>query len=481
MKRFRWLATVVTLVFALGLLAMPAVAAKDKSPDSEFEDMDEQPWALAAVVTMNVQGIIKGDGAGHFRPAASVSHQEAIALAIRLMGMEDQAKALDLNALDLNIADLGSVADWAKADVALAAKLNLLPALDNGSLDPAGPATRLWTAIFLAKALGFDAEAQANMNATLSFADAASIPANAVGYVDAASKHGLFKGIPGDDGKVYFMPDGAVTRAQIAVLLGRSDDQLPFTPERAAKRKNEIKGRVSAVDTANSTVTVEHHGLSTTYTLAANASVFVDEKLSTLAGVEATMKVKLQLDAQSQVLLLTAKAAEDKEKDEGEKDREDDRTSVEGRFVSTTAGQITLQVRKAARTFTLADKYIVQIKGQTAAVADIPVGANVHAWLDASGKIVFLVANDPNRDDDKDREGDRNQREGVGSISAISQSGIEITDRKGAKANYTLSPNLKIESEAQVLTAADLKAGDMVEYKLDGSVVVELKLLAHKE
>jgi len=479
-KRFRWLATLLMVVFATSLMAVPAFANEDEAPDKQFKDMDGQPWALAAVATMNVQGIIRGDGAGHFRPAESVTHQEAIALAIRLMGMEDQAKALNLTELNLTITDFAAVSDWAKADVALAAKLNLL---SSGNLEPTTPATRLWMAIFLVKALGYDAEAQANMNATLTFADSASIPATAVGYVYASSQHGLFKGIPGTDGKLSFNPEGPVTRAQIAVLLGRTDDQLPFTAERAAKRKTEIKGRVASADSSQLTITIDHHGLSTTYTMAANGAVFVDEKRGTLSDVQATMQAKLQLNAQGQVLLLTAKPVEDKQKDQSEQEREDDRLSVEGRFISVDASKMTLMVRRQSRSYDLAAKYLVQVKGQAATPADIPVGANVHAFLDADGKIVFILANDPNRDDDKDKdEGDDHDRKGgVGSISAISAAGIEITDRKGTKANYTLSPSITIEAEDQVLTTADLKVGDMVEYKLDGTVIVKLEVLAHKK
>ena len=468
--RIRWMAMLLALVFTLGVFALPALADGDKAPDEEFSDMGEAEWALGAVAAMNVKGVIKGDGAGHFRPGDAINHQEAVALAIRILGKEAEARHLSLLDLNLGIADFTGVAAWAQADVALAANLGILPPLDGGNFQPTVPATRLWTAIMLVKALGYEAEAQANMNASLDFADAASIPASASGYVYASANHGLFRGITGADGKLYFMADGPVTRAQIAVLLHRSDDQLPYTPERALQARIEVKGRITATDAASGTVTVDHHGVVTTYTLAANASVFVDEKLAALAQAQAAMEVKLFLNAQGEVRLLQARP------DDGD---DEERHAVEGRFLAATATAVSLLVHGEARTIDLAAEYVVMIKGQTATLAAISVGANLNVKLDATGKAVLLDANNPHRDDDRDREHPERVR-GGGTISAItltSPPSLEITARTGAKATYTLAVDAELEAGDRSIVAADLHVGDMVEYKLEGSTIVELRVL----
>lgn len=493
MKRKPWATGLVASALILSLTAPSGLAAG--SPAHQFSDMDDAAWALSAVATMSVNGVVKGDGDGNFRPTAAVSHQEAIALAIREMGLEQQAQAMTIDELFIigtTIHDFSQVQGWASPDVALAAKLHLLPPSSDsglyfpgyGTLQPEAPASRLWATILLVKAVGLEPEAEVSMNTTLSFADATHIPAEARGYVAAAAKHGLMRGIYGDDGQLYFMAGSPVTRAQMAVLLARSDDQLAYTPERAAARKHEIRGRVVLADRAAGTVTLLHHGITTTYNLSSDAAVFVDDRLAPVSEVEATMKAKLELDAQGQVLLLASWAADDKGKDQATRDQAEDRFEVEGRLVNGTDSRLTVLSRGAVYTYKLANDCKVESHGQPVAFNDIEYGATVHARLDGWGRVVLVDAKNPNRTDDQDKAATDGTQTGLVATvghNAKGETTLEIIAkaRTGVRVPYILAHNATLDFAGQSITAADLKAGDIVAFQAEGNQILKLSLFTH--
>ena len=83
------------------------------------------------------------------------------------------------------------------------------------SVLPNEEANRLWATTLLVKALKLEAEAKAQMKATLAFKDAKKIPAGSVGYVKVAVDKGLVNGFEDNT----FKPEQRVTRAELAALL----------------------------------------------------------------------------------------------------------------------------------------------------------------------------------------------------------------------------------------------------------------------
>ncbi|MEA4823735.1 MAG: S-layer homology domain-containing protein [Clostridiaceae bacterium] len=84
--------------------------------------------------------------------------------------------------------------------------------------DPEASATREQAAVMLARALKLDTSAYQD---ELTFADAGKISSWAVDSVRTLVSRGIMKGTE-KDGKTYFEPSAAVTRAEIATLLGRT-------------------------------------------------------------------------------------------------------------------------------------------------------------------------------------------------------------------------------------------------------------------
>lgn len=58
----------------------------------EFEDAEEAAWAVEYIGKMKSKNVLAGYQDGTFRPNQNVNRAEAIVTAVRLMGLEEQAK-----------------------------------------------------------------------------------------------------------------------------------------------------------------------------------------------------------------------------------------------------------------------------------------------------------------------------------------------------------------------------------------------------
>jgi len=229
-KRMISLLVIGCLIFGFSGQMLAANHIKTSvSPDGraqiifEFDDLKEAEWAMEYIAKMKSKNVFDGFEDGTFRPNQPVTRAQAIVTAVRLMGLEEQAKAQPTNA-KLNFKDAEHIERqyaWAKGYI--------LVALENGLFDPTEdkllpdkPASRLWVSSLLVKSLGLKDEALRQMTKAPNFKDANQIPAASVGYINVAIEHGIVSGYP--DGT--FQPNRNVTRAEMAALLDRTNDGL---------------------------------------------------------------------------------------------------------------------------------------------------------------------------------------------------------------------------------------------------------------
>lgn len=262
-----------------------------------FEDLAEAAWAELNIEKAYQLGLMVGEGAGKFNPKAPITREAAVLTAIRLMGLESQAQS-EARA-ELHFTDDNKVDAWARGAVAVAVEKNILPPAGDGQLRPRDPASRLWVSVLLVKALGYDAEAQSKMSVQLPFNDAAAIPANLVGYVAAAVDHHLVTGYNDHT----FQPNKPVTRAEMAALLGRTDDQL----SQRGERKGELHGTVQAVDATTGSLTVKGINGTVTASVASDAAIYVNSQAAELSSVQVGMSVWVKLNADMQITLVDAR------------------------------------------------------------------------------------------------------------------------------------------------------------------------------
>lgn len=278
----RWAQTSLASVLAAALLAgQPAAyaapAEEDPAPIVQyaaagaFPDVPGDHWADKYVTRMQLQGVIEGYEDGSYRPDQSVSRQDVLIMAIRFLGLEDDAEWLQSEAYLLPFA----VSDYAKPYVALAVEKRLISPLEETSATPEAnkswgttPAPREWVAKVVIRALGLQEEAEAQAAAGTAFADDGDISGSALGAVSLAAELGVIDGF--EDGT--FRPKQHVSRAQMAAVLTRAEPYSPFRSERAAA------GELDAVD--GNVLTLA----GTAYTLAADA-VYFDKNGKRVANV----------------------------------------------------------------------------------------------------------------------------------------------------------------------------------------------------
>lgn len=185
----------------------------------DFNDIQEAQWAAAYIAKMKSKNVFQGYEDGTFRPNQPVKRAEAIATAVRLLGLENEAKAIPLDTkIHFKDADLiDRKFPWAKGSIVIGLENGLFDESED-SIQPDKPASRLWVARLLVKSLGLQAEALREMNKTPDFTDADQIPAGSIGYVNVAVEQGIVSGYPNGT----FRPNTNVTRAEMATLLDRT-------------------------------------------------------------------------------------------------------------------------------------------------------------------------------------------------------------------------------------------------------------------
>ena len=249
-----------------------------------FDDMKDAEWAQRYVAKLAAKRVFDGYDDGTFRPNQPVTRLEAIIAAVRMMGLRAEAEPASKMNTELNFKDADQI--WKKYPnavgyVAVALENDLFLETET-HVHPEKSADRLWATMLLVKALKLEKEAQAKMNAKLPFKDASSVPAGAVGYVALALERGLISGYE----DLTFRPNRPVTRAELAALLGRMDEQLPETDNGSG-----IGGTVAA-PVQNNLLTLSKDGQVRTYAVDPNAFIFRGGAKVTAADLKAGDEVK---------------------------------------------------------------------------------------------------------------------------------------------------------------------------------------------
>lgn len=240
MKRVLSIVLMLVLVMSMATTFAYADSWKDKSDNGfppglskkggfppgiakKFFDIDHYKWAEDAIEKMVEKGVIKGIGDGLFAPKRAVTKLEAIVMALRVMGEEEEAQAYYEDIMDgerkLKLKD--RLQQWSYGYVALAEEKGILDEADIIYFRLNDAATRHEVAKYLVRAMGYEDEAQDHMDEILDYKDASFIPQGSVGYVYIANEEAIITGYEDDT----FRPFNNVTRAEMAVMVARISDE----------------------------------------------------------------------------------------------------------------------------------------------------------------------------------------------------------------------------------------------------------------
>ncbi len=280
MKKQRIAKVLLSTMIVSSMAASPVFAEQGSTTTTtasstirmSFPDVSETHWAMKHIAKLALEGIIEGDETG-FRAEDSVSQQDVLIMAIRMMGLEAQAKSL---ASTYVFPDFLLVDNYARNYVAVALDKGLITLEEEKAMSEAAEegktkwgareASREWVAKIVIRAIGKQALADSLIMTPTSFIDNQDISPSVVGYVNAAVSLQIVNGF--EDGA--FQPKGAVTRAQMAAFLSRSQKELETPPARVAR------GYMSSL-TNNSITLMDDDGNTNSYSIA-NNTVFYGNK-----------------------------------------------------------------------------------------------------------------------------------------------------------------------------------------------------------
>ncbi len=319
-----------------------------------FSDVSEGNWSYRYVTMMEVKEVFGGYGNGKFGPQDSVSNLQLAILAVRITGNQEAALALTQAEVDAALAGTwldaaDPIPDWPGAPQYLAyayqnGYLNGYINLELVTFRPTASATRLEVIVTLIDAMGLADAAAALAGATITAPDASTVPAWAVGYVALAIDMGLLRG----DNAGVLKLNSAVTRAEMAALLCRANDQQEsdvddktikaelvsvvtgtaptITVNVKGEELNEYAGEDEEEDeetegtdeetegTSEEQYT-EHEIVTVTYPVTADATIFRAGATATLDQLVAGDRLELRLDADGNAIFIDAEAPKAEEHD----------------------------------------------------------------------------------------------------------------------------------------------------------------------
>lgn len=445
MKKF--IAGLLAILLVISLAA-PVAEAKQKNDfkhevKSWFKDVGKDFWARFFIEKMFAKRIIVGYPGGWFKPGNPVSHLEAIIMALRIMGWEDE---IDWGKeVPKNLENRFKVWDQGYYYIAKAVEKGIVKPEELWNFKPNEPAKRYEVARYIVRAIGKEEEALKHMNEKLPFKDAKAIPKDAVGYVYVMVEMGLMKGYPNNT----FQPNAPINRAEMAKIICQLDELQGEDKETLCV--------VVSVDEENMSITVKENGKVNTYKLEEGVPVYIDKNYSDIDQITPGDEVKLIFNDEGKVVFI----------------------QVVGKEVTTKAKGIVVYVNEEKQTVTLFT-YSGQEKGYVGILEEGDIEGR-HFELETEYDRFVLVGDTDGLDDYVGKKivvmGE------VKNDASIYMRGLllevdkwfEVTEKNTLTFNVT--SETWIEMDGKQIRLADLKEGAYVELTARKDSAISIKVI----
>lgn len=412
-----------------------------KAEGSILMDLGDVSWAHRAITEMKASGVVTGYPGNVYLPYNNVTKLESITMLIRMLGLEDQAKAAEQDDVDY---DMPPDLYWGKGYLIMAVDLGMLDEDYLYLLEPNSPATRTEVAMLAFHALELKPD-----NIVMGFNDADQIPGEFRDGVAAIVRSGIMQGLPGN----VFKPNDEINRAQIAVLMSNIVE-LKYADPCPGRRAS---GTVSGIDLDNRVVTIKSAG-SIFYT--ADCEVFLDGNSSTPGEIKPGDAVKLILDENQHAVYISARRQGDGQSYNG------DGQSYKGAVSSiiTINGQCWLGLvgdDGQAITRTVADGVRVNKSGSLVDVSTLSQGQYIEILVldNKITEINFLASPSILRGEIKD-------------LDTAGTLGITIRDDEGETAEYAVADDVEVVMDGDDIDFDDLEEGETVWLELNSNGAV---------
>lgn len=115
--------------------------------ENVFEDVDASAWYADSILKCYAAGVLAGDGAGHARPTAEITRQEASKMLAVALGVKPSEGA------ESSFTDSGDIAPWALPYVTALESAGYINGIGGGAFAPGAPITRASTVTILNNAV----------------------------------------------------------------------------------------------------------------------------------------------------------------------------------------------------------------------------------------------------------------------------------------------------------------------------------------
>ncbi len=380
MKAKRFAALWLALFVMLSLLVVPAGAVS-------FTDMQGH-WAQEDVEYLAGLGIVKGTTSTTFAPAQKMTACEALLFCSRTTGVSAQDKkqiAAD-RADQLKEILPEEVYSWAEEEMAVCLETGIISVSELEAMCSSGALlksiTRENLSMYLVRAMQLEPMAQNLTNYPMSFADTASISQVLRPYVYLLNTYGIVQGNTANQ----FMPQGSLTRAEMATMLRRAidfmDEQGIYAELPAYTDYQWTGGVIDAVSSSSSgttllTITSNLTG-TTGISVPATVPIYENNIRTTPSALRAGQYVRVNLDDKGAAQAVRLGGA---------------LTALSGSVTEITQDSITLSVAGVSKRLDI-DRFTKVQVGQTVgdpSLIDTDAGyTQVQCWVDGMGHLAEL-------------------------------------------------------------------------------------------
>lgn len=279
----------IAVALMLSLLFGTPVMAAD---NYDFVDTTSH-WAAENIAQCSAYQLMNGYPGRVFMPEQNLSKAEALLVIGKSLGWDRNSEGFSSDSLNYPKDVWPGFKDY----IALAVKKNLINEDDVLSTSFNAPATRLEMAVWIAKAMNLNGNANA-----LTFNDLYAVPQESRKLLAGVVEEGIFVGLPGN----VFAPDKQLTRAEMTTILVRLVDEGSITPPEGKP----VTGKVSKIDLSQNIITIEQlNGEERSFTLRDNFSIYGQGKKTLSSDLAAGDSVKLILDSNNNCVLVINSSA----------------------------------------------------------------------------------------------------------------------------------------------------------------------------
>lgn len=412
-----------------------------------FDDIKggDVEWAARYIASLASKRVFEGYEDGTFQPRKTITRIDAIAAAVRLMGLREEAESAEAKQTNLNFKDANKVQDWAKGYVAVALENDLFEESAD-MVQPQKEADRLWATTLLIKALKKQDEAKAKMDTKLTFKDANKIPAGSVGYVAVAIEQGLIDGYEDNT----FRPERPVTRAEMAKLLDRTGVQLPDNTL--------FEGSLNSA-VSNNTLSLTEDGETYSIELASNVYILRDGVKVNASDLRAGDQLRVNIANNQAVFIEVTRLANDSGLPQN---------STFSATVNATVNNNFLSLTKDGRSYSIefASSPSIVRGGQSVAASELRAGDEVSVRT-SGGKVIVVEVTKLAADSQLPQNSTF-----TATVNATVNNNYLSLTKDGRTYSIELASSPSIVRNGQTVAATELRVGDEVFVRTSGGKVV---------